>query len=68
MDKILQSIGKIPLLDSDDSEQLQDSLIQKQTQKRILADGTYATESAYSAVSSTEAAVKCPIRSIINLI
>ena len=66
MQQIMSSVGKIPILDNevlDDEEEVK--IEQKKPAKKLLADGTYATESAFTSASPTSnnVLVKHPIRS-----
>ncbi|KAG1677518.1 Coatomer subunit beta [Nymphon striatum] len=67
MTEIRQSLGDIPLVDdeirkasSDQAENKEDSAMTEKVQKLVTADGTYATQSAFSSEPKKEAKAQLP--------
>ena len=67
MGQIMESVGKIPILDSEIEGDKEDAVVeQKKTGRKLLADGTYATESAFTSgtTAGKDTVIKHPVRSI----
>jgi coatomer subunit beta len=69
MEQISMSVGKISIEEDEEEQVFTPTKVAHAAQKRVLADGTYATETSYSAPKEiVQIGSRHPIKSIIFLI